>query len=58
MHVSNREKGNRGNEVKIWLKNIPGKDMFALGKVLFMHNVDDSHWTCAINFMEEKRIKY
>ena len=56
--MSKREKENRGNEVKIWSKNIPGKDMFALGKVLFMHNVDESHWSCAVNFMEEKRIKY
>ena len=50
--MSNREKENRGNEVKIWSKNIPGKDMFSLGKVLFMNNVDESHWTCAVNFME------
>ena len=58
MHVSKQEKEKQGYEVKIWSKNIPGKDMFALGKVLFMQNVDDSHWTCAVIFMEEKRIKY
>ena len=53
-----REKENRGNEVKIWSNNVPGIDMFALGKVLFMQNVDESHWSCAVIFTEEKRIKY
>ena len=32
--------------------------MFALDKVFFMHNVDKSHWTCAVIFMEEKRMQY
>ena len=32
--------------------------MFALDKVLFMKNVDDSHWTCAVIFVGEKRIHY
>ena len=58
MHVSKQEKENRGNEFNIWSKNVPGKDMFALGKFLFMHNVDESHWTCAVIFVGEKRIKY
>ena len=46
------------NEVKKWSKNVPGKDIFALDKVFFMHNVDGIHWTCAVIFMEEKRIQY
>jgi hypothetical protein len=46
------------NEVKKWSTNVPGKDIFALDKVFFMHNVDVSHWTCAVIFMEEKRIQY
>ena len=51
MHVSKQEKENMGNRVKTWSKNVPGKDMFALGKVLFMHNVDEINWTCAVIFM-------
>jgi sentrin-specific protease 1 len=46
------------NKVKKWSKNVPDKDIFALDKVFFMHNVDGNHWTCAIIFMEEKRIQY
>ena len=46
------------NEVKKWSTNVPGKDIFALDKVFFMHNVDVSHWTCAVIFTEEKRIQY
>ena len=56
--MSAREKVNGGNEVKIWSKNVPSKDMFALDKFFFMHNVDESHWTCAVIFMEENRIQY
>ena len=56
--MSKREKENRGNEVKIWSNDVPGKDMFALGKVLFMHNVDESHWTCAVIFIDENMIRY
>jgi len=46
------------NKVKKWSTNVPGKDIFALDKVFFRHNVDGSHWTCAVIFMEEKRIQY
>ena len=42
------------NKVKKWSTNVPGKDIFALDKVFFRHNVDGSHWTCAVIFMEEK----
>ena len=38
--------------------NVPVKDMFALDKVFFMYNVYGSHWTCAVIFIEEKRIHY
>ena len=31
--------------------------MFALVKVLFMQNVDESHQTCAVLFMQGKRIQ-
>ena len=54
--MSDLEKENRGNEVKILSKTIPGKDIFAFGKVFFMRNVDDIHWTCALIFMKEKNI--
>ena len=56
--MSDLEKENRGNEVKILSKTIPGKDIFAFGKVFFMRNVDDIHWTCALIFMKEKNIQY
>ena len=45
------------NEVKRWSVNVPGKDICALDKVFFMHNVDGSNWrTCAVIFIEEKII--
>ena len=50
--MSDQEKENRGNEVKIWSTNVPGKDIFALGKVFFVHSVDESNWTCVIILME------
>jgi hypothetical protein len=44
--------------VKRWSKKVPGKDIFALDKIFFTCNVSQSHWTCAVVFMEEKRIQY
>lgn len=44
--------------VKRWSKKVPGKDIFALDKILFAVNVGGSHWTCAVVYMEEKRIQY
>ena len=44
--------------VKRWSKKVPGKDIFALDKVFFTCNVSKSHWTCAVIFMEEKRIQF
>ena len=38
--------------------NVPGKDMFALDTAFLIKNLDESHWTCAVIFMEDKRIQY
>ena len=43
---------NGGKEAKRWSTNVPGKDMFARDKFFFMKNVDESHWICAVIFME------
>ena len=38
--------------------NVPGKEMFSLDKVFFMHNVEESHCTCEVIFMQERNIQY
>jgi hypothetical protein len=43
--------------VKRWSKNVPGKDIFALDKIIFPVNMGDMHWTCVVAFMKEKRIQ-
>ena len=52
-----QEEENGGNEFNKFSTNVPGKDMSALEKVFFVHNVDESHCTCAVIFMEDKRIQ-
>ena len=44
--------------VKRWSKKVPGKDIFALDKIVFPINVNQSHWVCAVAFMQEKRIQF
>lgn len=44
--------------VKRWSKKVPGKDIFNLSKIVFACNVGGAHWTCAVIFMEEKRIQF
>ncbi len=44
--------------VKRWSKKVPGKDIFQLKYVLCPINLDNTHWTSAVIFMEEKRIQY
>jgi Ulp1 protease family, C-terminal catalytic domain len=43
--------------VKRWSKNVPGKDIFALDKVVLPINMGGMHWICAAIFMKEKRIE-
>ena len=51
-----QEKKNGGNKVNRWSTDVPGKDIFALEKCLFMKNVDGSNWNCAVICMEDKKI--
>lgn len=44
--------------VKRWSKKVPGKDIFALDKIVFPINVNESHWVCAVAFMQDKRIQF
>eukprot|EP01083_Nonionella_stella_P071146 190932_1 len=44
--------------VKRWSRRVAGKDIFALDKIFFACNVNGMHWTCAVIFMQEKRIQY
>ena len=48
----------RYQNVKRWSKKVPGKDIFALDKVFFACNVNGAHWTCAVIFMQKKKIQY
>lgn len=43
--------------VKRWSKKVPGKDIFALDKIVFPVNMGNMHWICAVVFMTEKRIR-
>jgi len=44
--------------VKRWSKNVPGKDIFALDKIFVACNVNRTHWTCAVIFMQKKTIQF
>ena len=44
--------------VKRWSKKVPGKDIFALDKIVFPININESHWVCAVAFMQERKIQF
>jgi hypothetical protein len=44
--------------VRRWSKKVPGKDIFNLKYILCPINLDNTHWTSAVIFMEAKRIQY
>jgi sentrin-specific protease 1 len=46
------------SNVMRWSKNVPGEDIFGLDKVFIPVNVSNVHWTCAVIFVQEKRIQY
>jgi len=48
----------RYSNVKRWSKKVPGKDIFALDKICVACNVLQTHWTCVVIFMQEKRIQF
>jgi len=50
--------GYRYQNVKRWSKKVAGKDVFALDKIVFPINVGGVHWTCAVAFMQEKKIQF
>ena len=37
-----------------WSNNVPCGDIFILDRAFFPCSVRDSHWTCAVTFMNEK----
>lgn len=40
-----------------WSNHVPGKDIFNLDKIFFPVNQGETHWICAVVFMQEKRIQ-
>ena len=48
----------RYQNVECWSENVPGKDIFVLNKLFFGCNVNGAHWTCAVVFMQNKKIQY
>jgi len=54
------EEGNgyKYSNVKRWSKKVPGKDIFALSKILFPVNIGNMHWATACIFMQEKTIRF
>jgi sentrin-specific protease 1 len=58
----NNDPGLRGiynyESVKNWSVKVPGKDIFKLKYIFCPINPDNSHWTLAVIFMEDKRIQY
>lgn len=44
--------------VEKWSRQVPGKDIFNLDKLFIPVNVNGSHWTLIVVFMQKKRIKY
>jgi hypothetical protein len=46
------------SNVESWSKKVPGKDIFALDKICFACNILQTHWTCVVIFMQEKRIQF
>jgi hypothetical protein len=43
--------------VKRWSKNVPGKDIFGLDKIVFPINMGGMHWICGTIFMKDKKIE-
>jgi sentrin-specific protease 1 len=58
----NRNRNRRGRynyeNVKKWSRQVPGKDIFNLKYIFCPINHDNTHWTVAVIFMEDKRIQY
>ena len=44
--------------VKRWSKKVPGGDIFALDKVIFVVNDGGVHWGCAVAYIQLKKIQY
>lgn len=44
--------------VKRWSKKVPGKDIFALDKIIFPVNVSGMHWCCAVARMQSRTIQF
>jgi Ulp1 family protease len=40
--------------VKRWSKQVHGKDIFALDKIIIPCNCNNMHWTCLVVYVKEK----
>ena len=50
--------GYRYDLVKNWTNRCPGRDIFAISKVVIPINIGNYHWTCVVVYMDEKRIQF
>jgi len=48
----------RYRNVKRWSKKVPGKDIFALEKIIIPINLGNMHWCTAVIFIQLKKIQY
>ena len=46
------------SNVSQWSRNVPGQDIFALDKIFVPANQNNTHWGCAVIYMQEKRIQF
>ena len=46
------------SNVSQWSQNVPGQDIIALDKNFVPVNQNNTHWGCAVIYMQEKRIQF
>ena len=44
--------------MKRWSKKVAGGDIFKLDKIFWPVNLGNTHWTCLVAYMQEKKIIY
>ena len=46
------------SNVQRWRKYVPGGDIFALDKIIIPVNQGNSHWGCAVIYVQQKKIQF
>ena len=52
------EGGYRYANVKRWSRKVRGRDIFALDKIICPINCGGVHWSCAVIFVQERKIQF